>query len=336
MTTEFVIVLVALLLMLGATAVAIVRVRGLYEGTMLAALLSLLTASLFVLLDAVDVAFTEAAVGVGISTVLLLSALALTRSTSTVTARQRRIPGLLAVLLAGGALLYAAQDLPEFGAADTPVQTHPLTEVYLEDSLEQIDIPNTVTSVLASYRGLDTMGELVVVFTAGLVVLTLLGPLRPSKRREPVESGPEAALHLADYRVIRVISGFLMPFILLFALYVQFHGDYGPGGGFQAGVIFASGFVLYGLVFGLERAQQVIPRRELWWLICAGPLLYIGVGFTTVLLGGGFLDYDAFDPGHPEHGQHLGILLVEGAIGITVAAVMMAVFFAFARRGDAR
>jgi multicomponent Na+:H+ antiporter subunit B len=329
--TTFVLINVTLLAILTATAVAISRLRALYEAAMLAALLSLVTASLFVLLDAVDVAFTEAAVGVGISTVLLLTVLALTRSREVVTPHRRRLPAAVAVVLTGGALGYAGQDLPEFGAADSPVQTHPVTDVYLNQSQDDIGIPNTVTSVLASYRGVDTLGELVVVFTAGVAVLSLLGPLARSE-----ETRPRADLHLADNRVIRIVSGTLMPFILMFALYVLFHGEYGPGGGFQAGVIFAAGCVLYGLVFGLDRAQRVVPRAVLWTLVALGLLLFLGLGVTTMLLGGDFLDYDVLSPGHPETGQHLGILVVEVGIGVTVAAVMTTIFFSFASRGVSR
>jgi multicomponent Na+:H+ antiporter subunit B len=331
LTTTFVLINVTLLAILTATALAVSRMRALFEATMLAALLGLVTASLFVLMDAVDVAFTEAAVGVGISTVLLLGVLALTRSQEAVTPRRRRLPALVAVVLAGGTLGYASQDLPEFGDAGSPVQSHPVTDTYLHQSQADVGIPNTVTSVLASYRGLDTLGELVVVFTAGIAVISLLGPFA-----RPEQTRPGADFHLADYRVIRVVSGALMPFILLFALYVLFHGEYGPGGGFQAGVIFASGFVLYGLVFGLDRAQRVVPRAALWSLVSLGVLAYLGLGVATMLLGGSFLDFDALHPGDPENGQHLGILLVETAIGVTVATVMTAIFFGFASRGGSR
>ncbi len=331
MTTTFVLINVTLFAILTATAVTISRLRALYSATMLTALFSLVTACLFVLMDAVDVAFTEAAVGVGISTVLLLGVLSLTRSREAVTPRLRRLPGAIAVLLAGGTLIYAGQDLPEFGSSTTPVQSHPITETYLRQSQEDIGIPNTVTSVLASYRGLDTLGELVVVFTAGVAVLLLLGPFtRPGQAEE------REVLDLVDYRVLRVVTGMLMPFILLFALYVLFHGDFGPGGGFQAGVIFAAGFVLYGLVFGLHRAQRVLPDRVLWSLVSFGPVLYIGVGVTTMLLGGSFLDYDTLAPDDPAAGQHVGILLVEAAIGVTVAAVMTSIFFGFANRVESR
>lgn len=312
---------------LGATALMISRLRALYDATMLTALFSLVMASLFVLLDAVDVAFTEAAVGVGISTILMLAALTLTRSREAVVPARRRLPGALVVLATGATLIWAAQDLPDFGSPDTPVQKHPITEVYLRDSQTDIDVPNTVAAVLASYRGLDTLGELTVILTAGVAVMALLGPLT---RRETAP--PRAVLDLADYRVLRVVSSVLIPFILLFGLYVLFHGDYGAGGGFQAGVIFAAGFVLYSLVFGVEKAQRVLPRSALWVLIPFGVLLYAGVGIVSMVRGDAFLDYDSLNPGHPSHGQHLGILLVETGIGITVAAVMMVIFFGVANR----
>jgi multicomponent Na+:H+ antiporter subunit B len=136
--------------------------------------------------------------------------------------------------------------------------------------------------------------------------------------------------------ILRVVAKRLIPFILLFALYVQFHGDYGPGGGFQAGVIFAAGFILYSLVFGLQAARRVAPPPLLERLVAVGVLLYIGVGIAALLLGGNFLDYDLLDRHDPRHGQHLGIFLVELGVGITVAAVMISVFFAFAGRERAK
>jgi multicomponent Na+:H+ antiporter subunit B len=217
------------------------------------------------------------------------------------------------------------------------VQRHPVTGTYLVESTREIDIPNAVTAVLASYRGYDTLGELVVIFTAGVAVLLLLTRL-PDPATPPGHPAgpPRGGVVLADYRVLRVVSKLLLPPILLFACYVLFHGEYGPGGGFQAGVILAAGVVLFGLVFGLDRARQVLPRPALLVLIAAGVLLYTGVGLAGLLLGGAFLDYDPLRPGGPPAGQHLGILLVETGVGITVAAVMTAVFFGFAGRGVSR
>lgn len=133
--------------------------------------------------------------------------------------------------------------------------------------------------------------------------------------------------------ILRVITKLMLPLILLFALYVQFHGDYGPGGGFQAGVIFAAGIILYAMVFGLDATRRVLPVRLLTVLMPLGVLLYAGVGIASLVLGGEFLNYSSLDPAHPAHGQHLGILLVEAGVGITVAAVMISVFLAFAGRG---
>ena len=132
--------------------------------------------------------------------------------------------------------------------------------------------------------------------------------------------------------VLRVITKLLTPFVLLFALYVQFHGDFGPGGGFQAGVIFGAGFILYVLVYGIESAKRVAPAGALRLLISAGLLLYIGVGYAALVLGGNFLDYDVLAH-EPAHGQHLGIFLVELGVGVTVAATMVTVFFNFAGLG---
>ncbi len=115
---------------------------------------------------------------------------------------------------------------------------------------------------------------------------------------------------MKDQIILRIAAKILIPQILLFALYVQFHGDYGPGGGFQAGVIFAAGFILYAIVFGLDRAKQALPTSVA--LICgtAGFMLFAGVGIVSLLMGGNYLDYGVLRH-DPHHGQHLGILLVE-------------------------
>ncbi len=137
---------------------------------------------------------------------------------------------------------------------------------------------------------------------------------------------------MTQQTILRVVSKMLIPFILLFALYVQFHGDYGPGGGFQAGVIFSAAFILYSLVFGLEAARRVARPALIETLAALGVLIYAGTGVAAMLMGGRFLDYSALIPHNPVEGQHLGILLIELGVGITVAAVMISIFFAFAGR----
>jgi len=139
---------------------------------------------------------------------------------------------------------------------------------------------------------------------------------------------------VTSHVILRALSKLLIPLIMLFALYVQFHGDYGPGGGFQAGVIFGAGIILYALMFGLDEAKKAFKPRVLEILVAFGVLLYGGVGLAAIFEGGNFLDYDVLAH-DPHHGQHLGILLVELGVGITVAAVMATIFFQFAGRGRA-
>lgn len=147
---------------------------------MLFSAFSLLSAGLFVVLDAVDVAFTEAAVGAGISTILALITLALTGARQEAGTRHKTAP-LVVVLITGGVLIYASLDMPPVGDRLAPSHLH-VAPRYLNQSIEEIGIPNVVTSVLASYRGFDTLGEVTVILTAGIGVLALLGGRRRNKR----------------------------------------------------------------------------------------------------------------------------------------------------------
>ena len=132
--------------------------------------------------------------------------------------------------------------------------------------------------------------------------------------------------------ILHVVTKIHIPLVMLFALYVQFHGDFGPGGGFQAGVIFSAAIILYSLVFGLDKAERIIPAKALRFLAALGVLIYAGVGVVTLLLDGNYLEYGVLASSDVA-GQHLGILLVELGVGITVSAVMLIIFFAFAARG---
>ena len=134
---------------------------------------------------------------------------------------------------------------------------------------------------------------------------------------------------MTRHTILRVIAKFMIPYILLFALYVQFHGDFGPGGGFQAGVIFAAGFILYTLIFGIENGRKVMPPWLRRALLSIGVIIFGGTGLFGLILGGNFLDYNVLLE-NPVAGQHLGILLVELGVGITVSATMITIFFVFA------
>ncbi len=131
--------------------------------------------------------------------------------------------------------------------------------------------------------------------------------------------------------IVRVSTRILVAFILLFALYVQFHGDFGPGGGFQAGVIFGAGCILYGLVFGVDALRFVIPDAIVRSIAALGVLLFAGVGVVAILAGGNFLDYSVLGQ-TPTAGQHLGIILIELGVGMTVASVVILLYYAFTNR----
>ena len=137
---------------------------------------------------------------------------------------------------------------------------------------------------------------------------------------------------IRHHLILRVITKLLVSTIILFALYVQFHGDFSPGGGFQAGVIMAAAFIFYGLVFGLENVQKVFPPWLVHKLVALGVLIFAGTGVVSMFLGYDYLDYDAFAPHHPSHGQHYGILAVELGVLVTVTGVMVAIYYAFAGR----
>src|SRR6266540_3183571 len=131
--------------------------------------------------------------------------------------------------------------------------------------------------------------------------------------------------------VLRVVAKLFIPFTLLFALYVQFHGELGPGGGFQAGVIIAAAIVFYALIFGLPDARRLLPDVVVETMMAGGVLIYAGVGVAGLLLGGNYLDYFVLDP-NPVHGQERGIFWIEVGVAVTVSGVMLKIFYMFAGR----
>ncbi len=170
-----------LLVLLAMITLAAIRLRDLFAVVMMFSIYSLLAASIFVVLDAVDVAFTEAAVGAGISTILMLGTLMLTRRWEQPPVRRPTI-AIFVVVVTGIALVYGTLDMPYFGDPQAPIHQH-VADHYLENSSTEVGIPNVVTEVLASYRGYDTLGELTVIFTAGIGVMTLLGFRRRRKNK---------------------------------------------------------------------------------------------------------------------------------------------------------
>ena len=172
------------------TGFAILRLHSLFAVVMLSGVYSLIAAAMFVALDAVDVAFTEAAVGAGISTVLMVGALSLTKQREKIPVHTPLLP-MIVVLVTGAALIYGTFDMPNFGDPDAPANRY-LVDRYIQESPTEIGIPNIVTSVLASYRGYDTLGEVTVIFTAGVAVLMLIGGARRRRERSEADGKPEA------------------------------------------------------------------------------------------------------------------------------------------------
>jgi len=336
------ITIMVLLAFLVIIVLGIIWLKDLFSAVILLGVYSLTAAATFVVMDAVDVAFTEAAVGAGISTILLLGALSLTEHKQKPQGHNN-IVAIAFVVITGALLIYGSLDIAAYGSLNSPSYLHPqLAQWFIEKSGSETGVPNIVTSVLASYRGYDTLGETVVVFTAAVAVWSLIGlrHVNNSKNDEKEAEASRIAEEAAGkkYRqrhvVLQVISKLLIPFILLFGLYVQFHGDYGPGGGFQAGVIFAAGFILHGLIFGVQNTREILSPRALRFSMSIGVLLYLFTGIGGILMGGNFLDYNVLAH-DPLHGQHWGIFTVELGVGITVASVMLILFYSFSLKPSA-
>lgn len=138
--------------------------------------------------------------------------------------------------------------------------------------------------------------------------------------------------------ILRVAAKLLIPLMLIFGLYVQLHGDFGPGGGFQAGVIISAGIIFYAIIWGIDACTRVVPKPLVEALIPLGVLIYAGVGIYGIMTGGNYLDYNGLvhsppTPDEAVHGQHWGVFLVEIGVLVTVTSTMIAIFYAFAERG---
>jgi multicomponent Na+:H+ antiporter subunit B len=212
-------------------------------------------------------------------------------------------------------------ELPSFGDPDAPIHQH-IAPYYMETTEKAIDIPNVVTAILASFRGYDTFGETIVVFTAALCISLIL-----KEESRSLKSPSETDLMIKD-PVLNVIAFLMVPIMILFGLYIQFHGDYTPGGGFQAGIIIASGIILYSMLFGVSATLKAIPYSIIKFTNALGILIYGGTGIITILLGKNFLSYDVL-LANSVAGQKLGIFLVELGVAFTVFSSMLIIYVNF-------
>jgi len=315
-----------LLTLLVVTALAIVRTKNLFVATMLLSIFSLLMAVNFFILDAADVALTEAAVGAGVTTVIFLSALRLTSQFERGTLASSRWIAVIVVVITTVLLISGTINTPNLGDPNAPVHQH-VAPFYLENTEALMGFPNVVTAVLSSFRGYDTLGEVFVVFIAAVGVMFILDARQGTgpEYELPVDKG------LKHHLIPRAVGGLLIPFMLLFGLYVQFHGEYGPGGGFQAGAIVATAFILYAILEGERTALKAFSRNAQMALIIGGSTLYGAVGVVCMLKGGTFLDYSVLME-DPVIARQVGIIIIELGVGMAVCGALLSIFHSFAAR----
>jgi len=261
-----------------------------------------------------------------------------------------KVAGLIIAVLAGALLIYATADFPPFGDPNSPASTH-VSPRYIEKTMEETDVPNMVTSILADYRGYDTMYETTVIFSAGVACFLLL---RIFRRKEPGERLYRHVLTGATVRVkkggklppsddferidtewtphdliIKTICRLLLPFIQLFALYVIAHGHHSPGGGFQGGVMLGASVIVLAMSQDLRAAIKRFHERAIALLCALGVFIYAGTGALCLLLGANFLDYSALAPllhTDPIMARSHGIFIVEIGVGIGVMATMIWIY----------
>jgi len=326
---------ILVLVMMVICAVTALALQGLLSSAIVTGAYSFLICLMWTHMMAVDVAFTEAAVGAAISTVIFLgTAQYINRWIKKDPPREQGIKQLTLVIgvICAVMMLSATRDLPDWADPASPASTH-LSPGYIEQGYHETATPNVVTAVLADYRGYDTMFEAVVVFAAALVVMVLLR--RTSHKHRKV-------LHLRPKRegrdtVLRGAAQSIIPVMQIFALYVLFHGHYSPGGGFQGGVIFGASFILLALCYNLKFSMNRFREHLVLWCCACGVLLYAGIGAACLGLGWNFLGYAALADLLGVSGKmarSYGILAVEIGVGITVMAVMVSLYYDLASGWD--
>jgi multicomponent Na+:H+ antiporter subunit B len=316
---------------------ATIMVKDLLSAAIIFGAYSFLMCLLWTEMGSVDVAFTEASVGAGVSTILFIAAAF--QTTRKVKSRKKgrlfsKITGLSAAVIMGLVLLAAQTNFPGFADPGSPASLH-VSPYYITRTLADTGVPNMVTSVLADYRGFDTMFETAVIFTAGLAVIAILRRVKHVDRCDI----PEPYTITAGYQdtIIRFISRQLVPFIQLFALYVVAHGHHSPGGGFQGGVILGASFILLAITYDMRLVLQRVTEK--WNIILGniGVLIYAGIGFLCLLLGANFLDYSVLSkilPGTgPVMARSHGMLGIEIGVAIAVMAIVITIYVNLASHG---
>ena len=248
-----------------------------------------------------------------------------------------KLVALITVIITGSLLLYATSDLPSWGDPLSPANNSDLSKHYIQDSRVETQVPNLVTSVLADYRGYDTMFETVVIFVAGLAILSVLHPGRRKERTEEIQRTPE---RYQERDMITIMTcRLIVPIIQIFGLYVLAHGHYSPGGGFQSGVLLGASFILIALTSGLPDALQRLSMNRALFLAGLGVFIYAGWGLLCMFLGENFLDYEVTSKvlgTSPVKARYHSMLIVEIGVTFTVMAIMFIIYAVLSSKGRMR
>ncbi|MDR2008703.1 MAG: DUF4040 domain-containing protein, partial [Alphaproteobacteria bacterium] len=296
--------LLLFLTLLCIATISLIIVNDLFVSILITGLISMIIAVIYVLLDAVDVALTEIVIGAGISTILFLIIIYLTRAyhidgfNPVQRFSRKTLPNIfnaalliVIFLLIVDALGYA----PTFGDINNITNSNVIYKVYTTTGYTIFGVPNTVTMILGSFRGFDTLGEVLVILIGAIGVCLVLQIDKPNPANELSEKQIAANNDkaLKDYITATCVF-FLIPLILLFGFYTQFHADFGAGGGFQAGVMIAATFYLMIIHFGKHIANKFMSVNYLLFFAALGAFIYAFTGIISMLLGGKYLDYSVF------------------------------------------
>ena len=294
--------------------IGLIRSNNIMIITLLNGAFSLFMVMMYLLLDAPDVAMTEAAVSI-LASVFSVYTIKQVYKYNFIFVDNYNIYLLILIGVFAAVLIYVSGDLPDFGQVR-------FNSYYLDNSMKDTGVPSVVASILASYRGYDTLLETLVVLLGSLAILMIIGG------ENKINTLKDEEMVSRDL-VITKVTRFILPLILLFSFYIQFHGEVSPGGGFQAGAIIAASLILYAMAFGEENLLSVISIFKLKIIAVIGVIIYISVGLVGFIKKSSFLDYNILAV-NQVMGQKIGIVMIEIGVGITVSAAMLIIYLSLA------
>ncbi|AAU03739.1 DUF4040 domain-containing protein [Rickettsia typhi] len=319
-------------------SIKIIFAKDLLNAIISSSVFSILICVSELIMDAPDVAMTEAALGACLSTCVYLNLLRKLPANLKNIKITNIIPSSVICILFVVTLTYLGLELPSYGDNNTPIHMYS-SKYYVENTSRDIGIPSFVAAILASYRGYDTLCETSVILIAGIAVLLVFSkksndsiPLFDhyssySNTQYKIQFSRHGMIHLKLYPIIKYVTNFIIPYIILYSIYIQINGEFSPGGGFQAGVIFASGLVAYNMIYG----EQFFQENILITVAVLGVAIYAIVGIISLFLNDNYLDYYSLTHFIDDKlvAQHIAIFIVEIGIGLTVAAIMSLIYNVF-------